>query len=114
MEQKEVSSIQAWLEKKEKKELSEPLKEYKEEKEGKHVAKLRGLIQKHFHITPRKIEYDDNKFFFWKDLIQKYSSSYRGGLDDLLRRDELDIKIHKDDKISLKQLLLNCIENEMN
>ena len=80
-------------------------KEFKEEKEGKKVAKLRDLIRKHFPKAKKlKIVEDDNKFFFWKDLIQQYSS-----------KKSMCIFLEDTDLLpfELRKKLIYCIVNEL-
>lgn len=80
--------------------------ERKYEKEYKKSLKLKQLISKHFRITPLKIhiKYDDNNFFFWKNLIQEYSNKKSAC-------EFIDNQLLLPQK--LRELLKNCIVKEL-
>lgn len=86
-------------------------KEFKKEKEGKKTSKLKQIIKQKI-IKPKIIE-EDNKFFFWKDLIQQYSYKnsmciFIEGTEFLEGSGSLENKTLLPD--NLRQKLIDCFE----
>jgi hypothetical protein len=81
------------------------LKEYKEEKEHKRSPKFKQLLKKHHFISPKIIQ-DKTKFFFWKELLQEYSSKNERGLCEFFENDTLITK-------ELKKKLIKCVKDGM-
>lgn len=88
--------------------------EYKKEKKS---PKLKLLVRKHFAI---KYKEQDNKFFFWKDLIQQYS--YKKDMcifvqDKTLLTENLQKELHncflKYYRISPKEVILTNISTKL-
>jgi hypothetical protein len=81
----------------------------REHKEGS--ALLKQIIKKRI-IKPKYIE-ENNKFFFWKDLIQEYSS--KKGLCEFLKDNlpkDLPTELKKCSKISQEKHILYAIKDE--